>query len=163
MKDVKNCSIHHNVIEKTHDGNYQIDGEIKYSAGGVNMLVLVECKHYTGPIEREKIQILHDKMLSINAQKGIFVSTSRYQSGAIEYANAHRIALLSVVDSRFVYHIRSKDISLEEKVIPPGADIKPYYMVMITQVSDTKTSFSIIDKTDELLCFINDGVDGGRV
>ena len=162
-KDIKNCIFKHNAIEEERDGSFQIDGEIKFSVGGINMLVLIECKYHTYPIERRDIQVLYDNIRAVDAQKGIFISTSRYQSGAIKYAKEHGIALLSVVNGELFYYTRSKELPGEKKTIPPWVDIKPHYMVMTTQLSDTKSSFSIIDETDELLRFINDGVDGGRV
>jgi hypothetical protein len=42
-------------------------------------------------------------MQSIGAHKGMVFSTAPFQSGAREYAQAHRIALIHVLDSGRVY------------------------------------------------------------
>ena len=68
--------------------------------------VIAECKRYTYPIEREKIVILADKVQSLGAQKGIFISTSGFQSGAITYAKEHGITLLQIFD-KTVMHIQN--------------------------------------------------------
>ena len=53
---------------------------------GVRYVTLVECKHYRSPITREKVQILYDKIRAIGANKGVLISTSNFQIGAIKYA-----------------------------------------------------------------------------
>ena len=52
---------------------------------------------------REKVVILNDKLKSLGAQKGILLSTSGFQSGAIQYAKVHGIALIRVEDYHFEY------------------------------------------------------------
>ena len=56
---------------------------------GVLYKTIVECKHYKYPISREIVQKVYDNLRAIGAQKGIVVSTSNFQSGAIDYAKAH--------------------------------------------------------------------------
>jgi len=91
----------HNTRVTGNDGIYQADILASYTALNVNMMVLIECKHYTAPVNREKIQILNDKLRSTGAHKGILFSTSGFQSGAIEYALRHKIALVRLLTSRF--------------------------------------------------------------
>lgn len=104
-----NILFQHNEIIKTSEGNYQIDGTIRFEVMGVKYLTLVECKMYKSPISREKVQILFDKLRATGAQKGILVSTSYFQSGAIEYASTHGIALVQIIDGKLTYQVRSKD------------------------------------------------------
>ena len=92
-----NLVIEHNVKEKTTDGTYQIDGIIMFSEGGFDFKILVECKHYKYSISREKIAVLHDKLRALNANKGIFITSSNFQKGAIQYATEHNIALVQLV------------------------------------------------------------------
>ena len=58
QEGITDYSFEHNVIKKVFDGDYQIDGEIKFQMMGVDFDVLVECKHYKGPVKREHIQAL---------------------------------------------------------------------------------------------------------
>lgn len=96
----------HNQKVQTNDGEYQIDIMAEFVALSVGFKVIVECKRYTRPIEREKIVVLADKVRSLGAHKGILISTSGFQSGATEYARQHGIALLQIFD-KFVMHIQN--------------------------------------------------------
>ncbi|PHN71481.1 hypothetical protein AO286_07960 [Pseudomonas syringae] len=89
------------------DGEYEIDVSARFSALGMDFLVLVECKQHKSAIKRETLQILHDRMRSIGAQKGVLFTTSRFQSGALEYAKKHNIATVKIVDGQSTYMTRS--------------------------------------------------------
>ncbi len=60
----------------------------------MDFLVLV--KLHRNPIMREVVQVLRDKVQSVSAHKGVLVSSAPFQRGAIEYADAHGIALVHV-------------------------------------------------------------------
>lgn len=108
-KGLENLEIQHNVIIKKNDGNYQIDGKIQFELMGVRYVTLVECKHYRSPITREKVQILYDKIRAIGANKGVLISTSNFQIGAIKYAKEeHGIVLIQIVEADLTYEIRTK-------------------------------------------------------
>ena len=153
-RGIERYAIRHDVIKKGVDGNYQIDASVEFYVMGVKMLVLVECKHYKNPVEREQIQVLHDKIDSIGAHKGIFVTTSSYQSGAIQYAKKHGIALLAVVEGKLNYYVRSKDVDVRKLKIPLEARLASFKTAMITQNSDSAFIASFIDKTDDLYRFL---------
>lgn len=102
-------TITHNVKIPAEDGTYQIDVYATFMAMGVEFKVLCECKQYTSPVNREKVVLLHDKLRSLGAHKGILLSTSGFQSGAIQYAKVHGIALIRVEDYRFEYLSHSSD------------------------------------------------------
>ncbi len=93
----------------TDDGTYEIDIDITYNAFGVEIHVLVECKKHSNSIKREVLQILHQKIQSLGAHKGIICTTSDFQSGALEYAKKHGIACIRVSKSRFLVQTRSAD------------------------------------------------------
>lgn len=97
-------------LEKIHaaDGTYEIDVTARFKALG-DVLVLIECKHHRSPIKREVVQILYDKLRAVGAQKGMIFSTVRFQKGAIEFAQAHGIALVLVANGASIYITRSFD------------------------------------------------------
>ena len=95
--------ITHNKIIKASDGRYQIDVYAEFTAMGARFKILCECKKYKYRVGREKVAVLHRKLDSIGAQKGILISTSDFQSGALEYAKAHGIALIKAEDYHFEY------------------------------------------------------------
>jgi restriction system protein len=89
------------------DGEYIIDIAATFSALGAKFLVLVECKHQGRKVERQDVQVLHSKLQSLAAQKGMLFSVSGFQSGAVEYADAHGIALVEVATGISNWHTRS--------------------------------------------------------
>jgi restriction system protein len=89
------------------DGAYAIDVTVRFSALGASFLVLVECKHEQRKIERQAVQILHDKLRSTGAQKGMLFSVSGFQDGAIEYADVHGIALVQLAHGSSSWFTRS--------------------------------------------------------
>ena len=78
------------------DGVYEIDVTARFSALGANFVVLVECKHQKNPVKREVVQVLHDRIQSLGAHKGMLFATTTFQKGAIEYAMKHGIALIQI-------------------------------------------------------------------
>ena len=108
--------IEHNVKLTASDGIYQIDVYATYTALGADMKVLAECKQFSSAIKRDYIVLLTDKVRSLGAQKGILLSTAGFQSGAIEYAEAHGIALIQVFDTRvnWLSHSAGPDAEIQE-------------------------------------------------
>jgi hypothetical protein len=98
----------HEVVIGT-DGAYDLDATVRYRLAGMEFLVLVEAKRHRHPIKRELVASLHSKMQSTGAQKGVILATAAFQSGAIEYAKVHGIALIEVTEGRFTYMARSAD------------------------------------------------------
>lgn len=106
MPDFK---ITHDIKIKAPDGKYQIDVYAEFTAMVSRFKILCECKKYKNRVNRDKVAILHRKLESIGAQKGILISTSDFQSGAIEYAKSHGIALIKAEDYHFEYLSHSGD------------------------------------------------------
>lgn len=91
------------------DGLYDFDATVRFNLGGMRFLVLVEAKRHKHPIKRELVQVLHDKLRSVGAQKAAMIATAPYQRGAVEYAKAHGIALATVTEGRFTFETKSVD------------------------------------------------------
>lgn len=99
------------------DGSYEIDVTARFKALGADFLVLVECKHHKSRIKREMVQVLYDKVQSTGAQKGMLFASTGFQSGAIEYARVHGIALVRLADGTTAW----LTLSRESIPKPPGA------------------------------------------
>ncbi len=126
----------HNEIIKTDDGSYQIDGVVRFEAMGVQFTTLVECKHYKNPISREKIQVLYDKIRAVGAHKGIFISTSNFQSGALEYARKHGIALIQITEASTRFEMRDRFNVIQAHPFEYN-DGLPYIGIMLEQQSNS--------------------------
>jgi restriction system protein len=106
--ELTSLEVTHDVKVEAHDSTYQIDVLAKFQAfAGAEFTVLIECKKYHSAVERELVQVLHDKVRSVGAHKGMLFATSGFQSGAIKYAKAHGIALVSIIDGAASYETRS--------------------------------------------------------
>ena len=135
VKHLNDYKIQHNKIIEVDDGNYQIDGYIEFSLMGVTYKTIIECKHYMSSISREKVQILYDKIRACGANKGILISSSNFQSGAIEYASKHGIALIQLTDAGEQYVNRSQfNVIINSHRIPYNYGC-PYIGVMQSSTS----------------------------
>lgn len=105
------------------DGEYVIDVVARFSALGGTFTVLVECKHEKRKVERQDIQILHTKLQSLGAQKGIVFSVSGFQAGALEYALAHGIATVQLADGNTTWFTRRAGPPTPP---PPWTNIQKY-------------------------------------
>ena len=92
---------------KCSDGNYTFDVTVRFSALGADFLVLVECKHEGRKVERQAVQVLHSKMQSVGAQKGMLFSISGFQTGAIDFADVHGIALVQLSNGETAWMTKS--------------------------------------------------------
>jgi hypothetical protein len=88
------CQIVRRELVRGADGEFEIDVTLRFSTLGLSFLVLVECKHHRYPIKRDVAQVLRDKVSSVGAHKGVIYSTAPFQTGAIEYAKHHGLALI---------------------------------------------------------------------
>jgi hypothetical protein len=124
------------------DGCYEIDVTARFTAfEGAAFLVLVECKRYDSPIKREKVQVLHDKLRSVGAQKGMMVSTSRFQRGAVEYAEKHGIALIHLMNGSFNYMAKAGCVGL-------AGDDDGFAYGVATPYEDDGVSYTNLDAPD---------------
>ena len=129
-KGLDKVNIIHNKMVEAYDGNYQLDGYIEFEVMGVMYKTIVECKRYKYPISREIVQKVYDNLRAVGAQKGIIISTSNFQSGAIEYARIHGIALIQITDSGDNYFTRGQvNVIMNHSYVPSNGGC-PYIGVM---------------------------------
>ena len=126
--------IFHNSIEASYDGVFQIDVKASFEALGTKITVLIECKNHKSPIKREVVQILKDKMQSLGAQKGIIFSSSKFQSGCIQYGEKHGIALVRLIEGKYTYETRSLNKDEQNIYYPP--DLEKYVGQYIYDLSE---------------------------
>ncbi len=88
------------------DGTYIIDVTVRFRLLGAEYLTLFECKRDASPVKREDVQVLHDKLRSTGAHKGVVVAASGFQSGALSYAKTHGIACVRLLDGAWTYETR---------------------------------------------------------
>ena len=112
-KKLDDYKITHNETYEKNDGKHQIDVVIEYSIANAAIKIFVECKRKKRPIEVGMVRDFYQKIQSCGANKGIFISTSGYQKGAIIFAKEHGIALYRIMD-RCLRNIQNSAFGLDE-------------------------------------------------
>lgn len=104
---VTNLRVQNHEVVRGVDGQYDFDATVRYELAGMDFLVLVEAKRHSNPIKRELVQVLHQKLQSVGAQKAILISMAPFQTGALEFALIHGVALVTVTEGRFTFETKS--------------------------------------------------------
>lgn len=157
-KGLENVKFVHNKVVEAYDGNYQLDGYIEFEVMGVLYKTIIECKHYRYPISRDIVQKVYDNLRAIGAHKGIVISTSNFQTGAITYAKNHGIALIQMTEAGDLYEARSLcNVIMNHPYVPCNGGL-PYIGVMIGCGEDGKgvTCSYLSPYSDKLEEFLTD-------
>ncbi|WP_433221456.1 restriction endonuclease [Dactylosporangium sp. CS-047395] len=93
------------------DGTYIMDVTARFQLAGMDFLILFECKRHKDRVKRSDVQVLYTKLQSTGAQKGVVVAATGFQSGALEFAKAHGIACVRLVDNAWMYMTRHTQIA----------------------------------------------------
>lgn len=122
---LKKLEVTHDTKLSGSDGTYQIDVLATFEAfGGSEFKVLAECKYYNKRVQRDHVMLLKSRLQSLGAHKGLLFSNAGFQKGASQFAEAHGIALISVIEGRFTYKTKSQDTPDFDP--PAWADIPKY-------------------------------------
>ena len=134
----------------TSDGIFQFAGTIISDILACHCTpVFFECKRIESPVKRNQIWALKEEMKNRKAEKGIFVTTSYYQFGAVKYAKEHNILLLSILSEETQYIIQNKRIKeASHLLVNPVITIKPFSVVRVWLKNDTEASVSYFEKGD---------------
>ena len=126
-------------------GTYVIDVLFRFSIlGGVELVVLVECKHQRRPVERQDLMVLESKLRSTSASKGILVSTSGFQSGAIEFARSRKIATVIAADHSWTHLTKSFRTTSFPAQHSPN-EVEQYVGILVTQQEDANILCQVIN------------------
>jgi hypothetical protein len=92
----------------------QLDISIRFRQSFYDYLAIIECKDYRAKVSIEKVEAFRTKMEDVGAMKGIMVSPSGFQEGAIRSAEAFNIELftLTQVKSDWTKTIKADVINL---------------------------------------------------
>lgn len=131
-------------------GDYEFDAVAEFSIlGGARVVLLIECKRYSKPVEREKLLALWAKLQDVKAHKALMFSTSGFQSGALKYASAYGIATVTFIEGRALYETRaSGHVQVEP---PPWANLLRFAGMIHSIHNDSIHSASIDGERIEAL------------
>lgn len=94
----KNTIVEHDVNVKGHDGTRQIDLLIKSKVADHDLITVVECRDYKSRLDVTHVDGFHSKMIDINANKGVLVTTKGFSLKAKNKANRLGITLCLAAD-----------------------------------------------------------------
>lgn len=151
--------IEHDVKLTASDGTYQIDVYATYAALGADMKVLAECKQFSSAVKRDYIVLLSDKVRSLGAQKGILLSTAGFQSGAIQFAEKHGIALVQVFDTHEQWYTHSggpEEVIEDDDPIIYGEKHMPRYQAQLITNGSCETIYPTRAMVNEIFKVMNE-------
>jgi hypothetical protein len=84
---------------------HSVDLSYEFIVDGIKYLNIVECKHWNKKVTREVVKAFKSVRDDLRAHRAIMVTNHGYQSGAVEYAQKHGIALIKLTkQEREVLH-----------------------------------------------------------
>jgi hypothetical protein len=86
------------VLRGKSGANHEVDVYYEFKRAGIRHRVAIECKHLGRPVEKGDIAEFEGKVRDIGGVKGVVISNSGYQEGAIQYASHWDILLLTTND-----------------------------------------------------------------
>ena len=92
-EDIQNVFVDHDVKMKGKTGTHQIDVYWEYMQFGELIKVAVECKRYSKNVSIGVVRDFNSVLQDLNCSKGIIVTTTGFQKGAIEFASNNNISL----------------------------------------------------------------------
>ena len=151
--------IEHDVKLTASDGTYQIDVYATYTALGAEMKILAECKQHKRSVGRDKVEVLESRLRSLGAQKGLLLSTAGFQSGAIQFAEKHGIALVQVFDTHEKWYSHSggpDEITEEDDPVVYGEKHMPRYQAHMITSDSCETIYPTRTMANEVFKVMNE-------
>lgn len=79
---------------------HEIDVWVTSQRYGIEIKWIVECKLWNSPVTKEKVLALHQIIQDVGADRGVLLSESGFQAGAVQAATATNITLSSLDELR---------------------------------------------------------------
>jgi len=95
----QNISVEHNKQLQGKYLSHQCDVYWKVESAGMEYSTIVECKNWNKRLKQENLLAFRAKLEDLNNPKGVIVTRSGYQKGAVKYAKAHGILLYELFEA----------------------------------------------------------------
>lgn len=128
-------------LDLSQGGSKEVDVAVWLEQAGHRFFVDIECKFQNSPVEQDVVSALIRDVQNSTADKGVVISRSGFQSGAIEQAEQSNTELytLRVLEER--------DPNLENRIMK--IDFKPHILVPRASVSVESVSLPNGDPIDK--------------
>lgn len=170
--EVPNVQVHSNYLIKSQTGRKrEIDVLIIGRINGFEIKIAIECKDYSRRVQNRDIESFNSKCDQIrDINKRVFVSSSGYQSGAIESANFFGIELLQTKDlsQEMIFSwLPVKKLGL--RFIPPLINTTVFldtededYLAEVYQDFDQKIYFGALDSVTTMFDLLNSSIEENK-
>jgi len=135
-------------------GDYEFDAVSEFTLfKGARVIILVECKRHSRPVERDHVMALWAKLQDVKAHKAMMFATCGFQSGALKYAKNYGIATITFVEGKFLYETRA-DIPIQES--PAWAKVSKFVGIFLRHENRSISSHCIdMEHTDVISSWLN--------
>ena len=98
----KTIEIKRNVILKGKVGNHEVDIYWEFIIGGITYKTIIQAKDWSYPVKKGALMEFSKVLEDISGQpRGIFITKTGYQKGALNWANAHGILLYTLTPAEY--------------------------------------------------------------
>jgi hypothetical protein len=118
-EDIQNVFVDHDVKLKGKTATHQIDVYWEYKQFDELIKVAVECKRYAKNVSIGVVRDFNSVLQDLNCSKGIIVTTTGFQKGAIEFASNNNISL------KVIRKPESEELKTTPKTLSVNLDITP--------------------------------------
>jgi hypothetical protein len=125
---------------------HAIDVAARRTVAGVDVLWIVECKHWNRRVNIEKVLALRGLVMDLGADRGILMSESGFQSGAIITATQKNITLTSLDDLRanaadeiLAARVAAAEKSLMDLALRVNRDLRPFTLPTTRELATLAT------------------------
>jgi hypothetical protein len=97
QNSVETIDVKRNVILQGRDSKHQIDVYWEFRYGNITYYTIIQAKDWASPVKQEQLFAFKQVLQDLPYQpRGIFVTKTGYQKGALEFAKANGIELFSL-------------------------------------------------------------------
>jgi len=108
--EYQGCSAARGVDLEGIRGKHRVDVLGTFSLKGMEYKTIVECKYWSQKVRKEQVATLVSIMEDVGASKGIIISKSGFQTGAVNYAKKRSVELLTLQE--VMHTIRRESIPI---------------------------------------------------
>jgi hypothetical protein len=81
-------------------GKHEIDVAVRTRRAGIAQLWVVECKYWKRRVGKDRVLVLAEVAADLGADRGLLLSESGFQAGAVRVARSSNVTLSSISDLR---------------------------------------------------------------
>jgi Restriction endonuclease len=122
--------------------DYKIDVYYEFMLAGIRHRVIIECKDWKDPVNRDMVNVLESKIRDIPGVVGLIISRNGYQSGAKQFADHHGILALTpdeLPSLNFLIAERLKTVALPDE----NCIGEPFWTIMDMREGENTGSWTL--------------------